>query len=344
MANRFWVGGTGNWSDTTHWSTTTGGASGASVPTSADNVYFDALSFSATGQTASVNVTANCLDMDWTGATNNPTLAGSSGLTLNIYGSLELITGMSWTYSGTLTLRATSTGKTINTKAKTLTTTVTFNGVGGGWTLNDDLILLTSRILTLTNGSLNTNDKNISCATFTSDNTNTRSLTLGSSIITCAVNWTFTSTTGLTFNRGTSTIKMTGNTQTFDGGGLTYNNVELQGTTTTVSGSNTFNTLTLTAGKTVNITAGTTQTVTSLVANGASGNLITMQSVTAGSPATLSSVSNQTVDYCSIKDIAATGATFTATHSVNASGNSGWTFGEIAAVISTATIGIGIFF
>ena len=29
MANRFWVGGTGNWSDTARWSTTSGGAGGA---------------------------------------------------------------------------------------------------------------------------------------------------------------------------------------------------------------------------------------------------------------------------------------------------------------------------
>lgn len=44
MANRYWVGGTGTWdaSSTTHWSASSGGASGASVPTSADDVYFDA--------------------------------------------------------------------------------------------------------------------------------------------------------------------------------------------------------------------------------------------------------------------------------------------------------------
>lgn len=43
MADRYWVGGTGTWNDTstTVWSTTSGGSSGASVPTSADNVFFD---------------------------------------------------------------------------------------------------------------------------------------------------------------------------------------------------------------------------------------------------------------------------------------------------------------
>ena len=43
---RYWVGDTGNWSDTAHWSLTSGGAGGASVPDSSTSVYFDANSFS----------------------------------------------------------------------------------------------------------------------------------------------------------------------------------------------------------------------------------------------------------------------------------------------------------
>ena len=43
MANRFWIGGTGTWSatNTANWSSSAGGLPGASVPTSADNVFFD---------------------------------------------------------------------------------------------------------------------------------------------------------------------------------------------------------------------------------------------------------------------------------------------------------------
>lgn len=46
MADRYWVGGAGTWSstNTANWSTSSGGASGASVPTSADNVFFDSAS------------------------------------------------------------------------------------------------------------------------------------------------------------------------------------------------------------------------------------------------------------------------------------------------------------
>jgi DNA polymerase elongation subunit (family B) len=41
--NRYWVlnSGTWNWTDTTHWSASSGGVPGASVPTQYDNVFFD---------------------------------------------------------------------------------------------------------------------------------------------------------------------------------------------------------------------------------------------------------------------------------------------------------------
>jgi hypothetical protein len=53
MANRYWVGGSGTWdpTSTTHWSASSGGSGGASVPTSADDVIFDANSFSSNGST-----------------------------------------------------------------------------------------------------------------------------------------------------------------------------------------------------------------------------------------------------------------------------------------------------
>jgi len=42
MANRYWVAGSaGNWNDTANWSITSGGAGGASVPTTGDAAIFD---------------------------------------------------------------------------------------------------------------------------------------------------------------------------------------------------------------------------------------------------------------------------------------------------------------
>lgn len=99
--DRFWVLDGGNWSDGAgHWSAVTGGAPGASVPTSADNAYFDANSFANPAQTVTLDVNSVCLDVDWTGATNNPTL-GVNNKQWSIYGDATFIAAMTATGGGT---------------------------------------------------------------------------------------------------------------------------------------------------------------------------------------------------------------------------------------------------
>lgn len=81
MADRYWVGGNGTWSstNTTRWSATSGGASGASVPTSLDKVYIDANS-GGSGATITIasGYTAVCYSFS---RTHNITISssGSSG-------------------------------------------------------------------------------------------------------------------------------------------------------------------------------------------------------------------------------------------------------------------------
>ncbi|MDD5654880.1 MAG: hypothetical protein PHR91_04475, partial [Candidatus Omnitrophica bacterium] len=40
-ASRYWVGGDGSWSQTAHWSTSSGGGGGATVPGTADIAIFN---------------------------------------------------------------------------------------------------------------------------------------------------------------------------------------------------------------------------------------------------------------------------------------------------------------
>lgn len=49
-SSRYWVGNTGYWNDTAHWSLTSGGTGGAPVPTANNDVYFDSNSFTEEGQ------------------------------------------------------------------------------------------------------------------------------------------------------------------------------------------------------------------------------------------------------------------------------------------------------
>ena len=111
MADRYWVlGGTGNYNSTTNWSATSGGASGASVPSTADNVFFDASSGSGT---VTINVASNCANLVLTGFTgtiaftNNLTVNGTvlnfgtGGYAISGASNLRLLTAMTITSNGT---------------------------------------------------------------------------------------------------------------------------------------------------------------------------------------------------------------------------------------------------
>ena len=89
MANRYWVGGTGTWNttSTTNWSASSGGSSGASVPTSADSVFFDQNSTYTVTMTGALN----CLDI--TVSTGTVTFATGTTPTLAVAGSIAITAG-----------------------------------------------------------------------------------------------------------------------------------------------------------------------------------------------------------------------------------------------------------
>jgi hypothetical protein len=66
MADRYWVGGSGSWNSTAKWSTTSGGASGASVPTATDNAIFNANSATSNSYTVTIAVGQTCADLTYT--------------------------------------------------------------------------------------------------------------------------------------------------------------------------------------------------------------------------------------------------------------------------------------
>src|SRR3989338_2936983 len=168
-AERYWVGGTGSWSDDdNHWATTSGGApADGNVPTAADNAHFNADS-NTTAYTVTVYATANMNDLMFDAApsvSGTITWAGSSAMTIS--GSMLLLSGMTRSYSGNLTFDATITGKTLtfNTNAPTaLFSTVIFSGSGGEWTMQD--AMPGTQHVTVSNGTLITNSQALACNNF----------------------------------------------------------------------------------------------------------------------------------------------------------------------------------
>lgn len=142
-ANRYWVGGTGNWdaSTTTHWSATSGGGGGASVPTLADNVYFNAAS-NATAYTVTITAEASCANLSVANpASGVLTLAGSSDLSVD--GDFELASGMTNSYTGTISF-TTSSESYIATNGVTLGSDIDFTGMDG----DDDYFYLSDALST----------------------------------------------------------------------------------------------------------------------------------------------------------------------------------------------------
>lgn len=234
MADRYWVGGTGTWTDTAHWSSTSGGASGASVPTSTDNVFFDANSGTGTVTCAS----GSCSDFT---ATTVGTMSFSGAN--SVYGSVNI--GGSGTFtSWAVTYLATTTGKTINTGGKTVSSAI-FNGVGGEWTLSNNFTC--SSYILPNAGTFTTNNFNVSCSTFESTGSSVRTINFGSSTVTTtgfSQGFAFTGS-NLTINAGTSTLRPQSK---FDAGtGYTFYNVTFLATSSSliVRGANTYNDLTL---------------------------------------------------------------------------------------------------
>ena len=85
---RYWIGGSGDWNDNSHWSTTSGGTGGACIPTVFDNVYFNAASgFTAASRTVTVNNgNAYCRSLDWSAATNNPIWNKATAWNVEVWG------------------------------------------------------------------------------------------------------------------------------------------------------------------------------------------------------------------------------------------------------------------
>ena len=265
MADRYWVGGTGTWDSTStaNWSTASGGSTGASVPTATDNVFFDANSNVGTGAftVTMANSPRVCNDITISGLDGAMTLAGTS-INLTVSGSLSFpATNFTRSYTGTLTFNATTTGKTVTTNGVLINVAVTFDGVGGAWTLGSAFSCGTNN-LTITNGTFDTSSSgnySVTAGTLLSSNTNTRTINLNASTVTLSISVNainFTTSTNLTFNAGTSTINLSSISANLNGGSKTFYDVSFTSTalsTPSITGANTFNNLTLTGRTTVGI-------------------------------------------------------------------------------------------
>lgn len=245
MATLYAVNAGGDWNTNATWSlvaTKSAARIGnGAVPTAADDVILDDYSGSVTHSAASV-----CRSINLTGFTQTYGPNSVSGASLTIgdatagLGNVALAFPSSgWVYAGVnsstqlCTFVSTSaTVQTINFGGKT-TPPVTFDATSGGsWQYTGGQTLASSGwSVTHTRGTLDINGQTCNWGSYSGNNTNVKSLILGSATINLtgsATVWDTGAGTNFTSSMASSTINFTATTQTFAGVG-TYGTITMTG-------------------------------------------------------------------------------------------------------------------
>ncbi len=387
MASRFWVGGgsNSNWAATvpTNWGTASGTGGGASVPGTSDIAIFDSNSGVANSIIAG-NITVQGLECDGstlgTGAYAG-TITHNSGVTLTLNtgaaNTLRFSAGMTYTPAAASSIIAlTHTSGTANIKAYSKPiAALTINGAGGTTKPLDVLLInaVQSSILTVTSGILDFNSGSggpfaVTAILFVGTGSTTRSVILGGDVTiggNAAVNttvWSFATLTLLTFTKNSANIIILAPTTafaglgwTFAGGGQTYNGLTINqssyGNQLQITGSNTFSTLSIGAGWSLTLAAsGTTTIGSAFTFTGTQARPICFITNGINQIHQLSCASGAcTLTWGSLLGITGvSGATFTATNTLDLGGNTGWSItppgdssstGVAAAVWQDATAG-----
>jgi hypothetical protein len=318
------------------------------VPLPQDNVVINGSS----GNISATDVLVLGKDIDFTGYTGTITQTTNASA-YEIFGSLTASSGMSFgaavntfsiNYRGRGSHTLTCNGKTLFPASSNAVHTV--NTAGGTYTLADAYTMSSTAAMSfnIISGTFDSSSYNITTGRLVTSGSLTRSITLGTTIFSLGANSVSTiisiATSGLTWSGSSATFNITStttNTRTLDLqnqpiGTFTYtvaNTGQL-----TLSSAATFSTAFAVSGaaRTVQFLAGATYTIPSgsgWQVNGTAGNLITIQSSSAGSAATIScAFGTASSDYLSLKDSAATGGAsfFAGANTTNVSGNTGWTF------------------
>ena len=170
----------------------------------------NAVSFNVTAGTASFQIQSSS-------RVKNLNLTGFKGTYTAInaplfYGNLTLDSGMTWTSTTATHTFGGSGVQTLTTNGVAIGSPVTINGTANTLSLADNCTIGDTRAVTLTNGTLDLNNKTLSCGIFSSNNSNTRSIAFGIGNITLtgsgATIYTISISTNLTTS-GTPVVNAT---------------------------------------------------------------------------------------------------------------------------------------
>lgn len=300
MANRYWVGGSGYWSDDdNHWATSSGGPpANGNIPTSSDDVFIDSNSGFGSGGTITLLTGYAYLKNLTCNSGHSYTITDSdNGNGLFIYGNVILESGI--TFAGSLGFQMLPVSNvSLTTNGVKIPVFAIGTGTGKIVTLQDDLDTIAFQSQGHT---FDANDNNIKSSSFNfyaaeSDLT----ILMGSGIWEIdnildggegyGMVWNLgESGYTATITRETSTIKLNDSSSiggVFIGGGKTYNDLYITGTGIgyfLFYESNTFNEIKIdTSSHKILFNGEITETISNFIATGSSGNLIVFNNKNAG--------------------------------------------------------------
>ncbi|HNX87534.1 MAG TPA: PKD domain-containing protein [Paludibacteraceae bacterium] len=171
--NYYWVNNGGNWTDVSHhWSKSSGDTVNMQsvIPGPNDTVYFDANSFTQSGQSVNLDIpVAECAMMDWSGISFNIYFFSGNSDTLKIYGSCILSNNLNFNFYGVLVF--------MSPPAQVSDLDFANKVLACDIVLSSDSVRLLSRLympynqLSLVDGSLFTNGHSVTCQHFNTDST-----------------------------------------------------------------------------------------------------------------------------------------------------------------------------
>lgn len=349
----YWIGNTGNWSDTTNWSESSGGPSTSCFPGRPDTVIFDVNSFSTSGQTVTVDTVFEYGRMQWITGGMAPNLVIDTVL----FGYGETILESNLNLSGAA--RSSRLQLSGNFDLYTNTTLFDVNLMIDNENeldsikLQDNLTMTDSSSLYLISGNLITNSNNIVTGTIqvlNSLTSNNKHLNLGASQVNLFAG--FRSDSLFTLDAGTSHIFIDSSKypKYLSTEGLTFYDVTLEmnyvndsiiNTDNVLKGNNNYNNLTILPSSVIVIDSTVTQTVNGTLSM--IGNCRDSISLSSSNP-TITSIFSQSstlVGEClNLEGISGVGGgSYEARFSTDMGNNSNWTFNNTApteALISMA--------
>lgn len=314
----YWVGGTGDWSDPSHWATSSGGSDFHPFPpTLLDDVIFDANSFDSADDMVIIESDQQIGSMDATGALAEATVMTTSSYSLTI--NTDFTAGdLIWQIAGGVEMNATTSGTISQGNADMTSSYVRITGTGV-IEVADSLSLISFQI---NNGSVVTNGNPIHCSGgFTASGAGVNAIDItGSSIY----------MSNLNFNANNADFISDGSTLFVDGtflsGDQTYNDVVFREDGFIADNNPTFNTITIEPQASLALAAGIEVTLNDLIAEGTPDDLIEINCISPGETGTFIKDSGEiNVSYVELQDnIATGGATFNAANSIDGGNVSGW--------------------